>query len=787
VVKPARKFGWWRWLLRAAGALLLAFIALIVGVRYFGLPDAVGERIRRELLARGLQVRAERLYLDWLGRVQARNVHIAMTGAAVSLHAPGQELAGVVRVEKAQVRFNWFSWWRGESFVSGASVARADLSVQLDTLTVIRIEDVHADVTLHEHAIEMKYLRGTWRHLRVDVAGTVELGRASSSAGAPPDLARLAVSYRKLEEAVAEWTARTPLTLTGTFKLPLAESLDGEAHLRLAGENQWWRGARLTRVAAAVDYAEGEATLTLTAALARGQVNVSGAWRRPDRFAELSFHADADWSRLAAALPEEQGRRLAALRFNTLPVTGGTVRLSWADGLAFAAQVRCDWRDFMVGEQPFDLFECAVVYDGQRLMVTGLNARGPAGTLAAELFYDGAATVHGRVDSAIDPRAFRALCGAGAQPFFNSLAFAAPPRVTATVSGSGLAPELLTVSGTVTAANFSYKGVAIVSAASEFDFQRGEELHLAKLRVKRAEGEGGGEIWDNFKTKQVRVKGVKATLNAQDTALVLGDKMAEYLAPYRFIDTPTFTIDGHFDLNDAAQQFRTDMKARVVSKKGAHYVFLGRELTLSALDLNITVKGQELTLTPNRPLTVFDGQLDGALTVTLVEDPAYDTRLRFKNNDFGALMKTFFHNDKVTGRIGGELVLRGAFSDWKTMRGHGTLTVRDGALYNIPFLGGLSDLLNVIIPDMGYAKASEAESKFTVSDGVIQMSRLDIHSLFFVLIGHGHYDFIGDNLELDMRVNLRGAPGVATWLLSKMFEYHGTGPITKTKWETKNF
>ncbi|MDR1191508.1 MAG: AsmA-like C-terminal region-containing protein [Verrucomicrobiales bacterium] len=229
------------------------------------------------------------------------------------------------------------------------------------------------------------------------------------------------------------------------------------------------------------------------------------------------------------------------------------------------------------------------------------------------------------------------------------------------------------------------------------------------------------------------------------------------------------------------------MKARVVSKKGAHYVFLGRELTLSALDLNITVKGQELTLTPNRPLTVFDGQLDGALTVTLVEDPAYDTRLRFKNNDFGALMKTFFHNDKVTGRIGGELVLRGAFSDWKTMRGHGTLTVRDGALYNIPFLGGLSDLLNVIIPDMGYAKASEAESKFTVSDGVIQMSRLDIHSLFFVLIGHGHYDFIGDNLELDMRVNLRGAPGVATWLLSKMFEYHGTGPITKTKWETKNF
>jgi hypothetical protein len=186
-------------------------------------------------------------------------------------------------------------------------------------------------------------------------------------------------------------------------------------------------------------------------------------------------------------------------------------------------------------------------------------------------------------------------------------------------------------------------------------------------------------------------------------------------------------------------------------------------------------------------MTLFDGQFGGVLNVMLVKDTTYDTQLHFKDNDFGVLMKTFFNNEKVTGRLSGDVNLNGAFSDWKTMTGSGSLNVKDGELYNIPFMGGLSSLLNDIIPDMGYAKASEAVSKFTVSEGVIQISQLDINSTFFALIGKGHYDFIKDNLELDMRVNFRNVLGLATWVFSKIFEYHGSGPIAKTKWEAKNF
>jgi hypothetical protein len=783
-VNKPRKPNWWSLPRRAVSGVLLAVITLLVAARIFGLPRVVNERLQRELQTHGLFVQAGQLYLDVLGRVTARRVYIAKTDRA-SITQLGGGIEGSVMVEKAQVRFNWLSWWRGEPFLRGATVSRADLVFQLDRHTALRIEDVSADVNLHAKDVEVRYLRGRWRNLRVDFSGTLDLSGMMPAVGSQPlDLAKLAAACRRIEKIADQWTAPRPLTLSGQFKIPLAAPLEGTARLQLNGTDQGWRGVKIARVSVSAAYAADACQLDGTLEFTRGRLTMTGEWTRSAKQAELNFYSDIDLSLLAEALPEKSVPVLQAFHFNQLPVNQGAMRVTWDNGGGFVIMAKSQWRDFTIGGQKFDSFESAISYDGKRLMVTGLRLNSPAGTVTAELFHDGENQVRGRVDSAIDPRAFRALLGSGAQPFFNSIDFTVPPRINATISGLTMAQ--LTISGHINAADFAYKGVPIVSVGSDFDFQN-HELHLAKLHVKRAEGEGRGEIWNNFKTKQVRVKAVRATLNAQDIALVLGDKMAEYMAPYQFIDTPTFTINGHFDLNDAEQKFRTDMQARLVARRGAHYVFMRRKLLLTDLDLGIAIKGQKMTLATNRPLTLFDGKMAGTLNVMLLPNPTYDTQLNFKTNDFASVMQTFFHHEKVTGRISGDLNLSGAFNDLNTLRGTGSLTVNDGELYNIPFLGGLSELLNSIIPDLGYAKASEAETNFTVSDSVFQIGKLDIKSLFFVLIGHGTYNFNRDHIELDMRANLRGAPGLATWLLSKVFEYHGTGPLAKTKWETKNF
>jgi len=38
-----------------------------------------------------------------------------------------------------------------------------------------------------------------------------------------------------------------------------------------------------------------------------------------------------------------------------------------------------------------------------------------------------------------------------------------------------------------------------------------------------------------------------------------------------------------------------------------------------------------------------------------------------------------------------------------------------------------------------------------------------------------------------MRVNMRGIMGVPLFLISKLFEYRGTGSLNDTKWEPKTF
>jgi hypothetical protein len=120
-----------------------------------------------------------------------------------------------------------------------------------------------------------------------------------------------------------------------------------------------------------------------------------------------------------------------------------------------------------------------------------------------------------------------------------------------------------------------------------------------------------------------------------------------------------------------------------------------------------------------------------------------------------------------------------------SITGWGSMNVRKGVLYPIPFLGGLSDVLNSIIPNLGHSEASDADATYEFKGGKIHIDDVDIHSTGFAMIGSGEYDYMDDEVDMNMRVNVRGIFGVALYPLSKLFEYRGTGSLKDTKWEPK--
>ena len=754
------------------GVILAGMLLLF---RYYGLPEQIGQRISAELRASGFAVKSGDLHLDPFGGVVARDLVVSESHEGITRS---------LELEKIRFRFNWVSWWRKEPFLEGASLSRANLKFPLDEETAVELKNVNAEIVFTPNHVEIRSLTGDLINLHLQLHGMVDLTDfKSQSPGKPADLRKQAEIFRKILAFAADWESPRPMLIDVQFDIPAARPLEATVNIRVQGEHQAWKGVVLEAVNLEAAYLENRARLRGEVQFLRGKMTLEGGWKVGDRKAQMTFYSDADLSLLASGLPARAGAFLADVRFRALPVNEGRMDMNWEDGFSFLLQTHSHWRDFSVAGTEFDSLYLPLSYDGRRIMVSDMTVETAGGDATLNFFYDGDQMVKGHLVSAIDPTALKKLLGPGAQPFFDSLEFSTPPAIDCNVRGTGLAPELLVLSGKIQAENCSYKKVGLVQVKTSFDF-KDNELHLPDLYVKREEGEATGEIWHNFKTRMVRMKGVKGTLNIQSTATILGNKMAEYATPYDFLAAPNFAVDGLVDLDT---QQKTDLNARIRCPQGMKYVFLKKLLTLTDLDANLAIKGTKLTVKPNKPVRLFKGLLNGRIDVMLLKKTSYVAEATLTDQDFGQLMKTFFNNEDVKGSVTADIKVRGLFDDMKSMTGDGDMTVTNGVLYNIPVFGGFSNVLNSIIPNLGYSEARSAKADYIIKDGVVNVSKVDVSSSGFALIGYGTYDFINDDVNMSMRVNMRGIFGVPLFFVSKLFEYQGTGSLSKTKWEPKVF
>ena len=125
------------------------------------------------------------------------------------------------------------------------------------------------------------------------------------------------------------------------------------------------------------------------------------------------------------------------------------------------------------------------------------------------------------------------------------------------------------------------------------------------------------------------------------------------------------------------------------------------------------------------------------------------------------------------------------FTDGRTMRGEGDLTVTDGNVFAIPFLGPFSDILSKIVPGIGYNNAHKAKMAFAISEGIITTKNLTIEGRGFSMFGDGRIWFLDDRMDFDMRINMQGLPGVLLFPVSKLFEYRANSKFSKPDWKPK--
>jgi hypothetical protein len=690
------------------------------------------------------------------------------------------------QVDEVRISIAWLSWWRGRGLIDSAGIANADVRYPIGPDETADFHQVNADVAFDGHDIKIENAQARFLNLALSLRGTIHNdGFPKKQPPTAEQLRQRAAVWRSVLRAVADIGVERPIDVQLEFEMATQNMGAGRANFVLEGEHLTWRTAPVDEFSVRGSLNDGIVDLTdFKIGLARGELTAYGEWNLDGHAAELQFASSLDFTTLAPAFPGPLGQALRRLDFpSAAPGMTGRVLFDLRQGVHTDLQADLDWRDFTFNQVSFSRLSVPLAYDGKRLLIPGLKIVGAAGDVDLEFFFDATktpASLNGRVSSGLDPTLLKGVFGEGMDRFLASCSFAAGgPRIEATVTGSALKSEACTVTGKLSAGKFVYKNASFDSATSDFTFAN-SKLTLPNLEVYRPEGKGTGAIVYDFKDRWVELHDLVTQVNVAEVAPIMGPKFTEYTKPYRFARPPLVHANGKVDLQDMKKDLDTNLVVQIDGKSPMEWTLFHVPFSFDIPNGTLLFKNRRLTVAMKQ-CGFYGGGLTGTIDMDLRQNPAgYALDLSLAKVNFQKFMTCVFSYGKSTGQLAAAGHFTGVIGNMPSMTGNGEMKVENGDITQIPFLGALTPL----IP--GFSAADAAHAHFTVAKGLIHTDDLHISSETLALIGDGNYNFGGDKLDLDMRVNANAMFGILLYPISKIFEFHGSGPMKNVKWEPKN-
>jgi hypothetical protein len=768
----------------AVVTVAVPLLVVVLWLRFLGLPAVAKDYILKEIQRRHIfpfPVAVDRLLLDPTGAIIAERVTVYRDVNRQSI---------MLLVDRVRVSIAWLSWWQGRGFIDSASIANADVRYPIGPDDTANFSEVNADVDFDGRDIKIENARARFLNMDLAVRGTIH------NDGFPPPASVTPTSDQQIKARADIWHAvvnatddigtESPIEVELEFETSTHDLSGGRANFMLDGRHLSWRGAPVDAISIYGILSDGVVTLNdFKIGLERGDLTASGEWNLGDHSAELNFTSSMDFTTLAPAFPGPLGQALSRLDFpGVAPAMTGRVLFDLREGFHADVHANLDWRDFSFNGVSFSRFDVPVAYDGKRLIIPGLKIAGQAGNVDLDFFFDGGQAppiLNARITSDLDPTVLKGVFGQGMDNFLNSCSFQdGGPRIDATATGTALKTDAWTIKGKVAADKFVYKNAGFDTAASDFTFAD-SKLSLPDLEVHRPEGAGTGAIVYDFKNRAVQLHNLVTQIDVQAVAPIMGPKFVTYTAPYHFSRAPNLRANGTVDLQSDKKELDTDLLVEVEGRSPMAWTLFNIPFNFDEPEGTLDFKDRRLTVAMKK-CGFYDGNLTGVLDMDLRNSPAaYTLDLNLGKVNFKKFMVRVFSYDKSTGQLTAKSRFTGDMGRMETMTGGGEIKVENGDITQIPFLGALTPL----IP--GFSAADAAHGNFTVAKGVVHTDDMNISSETLALIGKGDYNFIRDEVNLDMRVNANGPAGIALYLLSKIFEYHGTGPMKNVKWVPKNF
>jgi len=767
------------------GTIITIAVPLLVTVlwlRFFGLPAVAKDYLLSEIERRHIlpfPISVDRLLLDPTGAVLADRVVVFRDANRQSV---------MLLVDRVRVSFAWLSWWRGSGLIDSASISNADVRYPVGPNVTLDFHEVNCEVAFDRKDVKIEDAQARFLNLALSIHGIIHNDGFPSSK--PPTEEQIKARediWRTVLTAMDDVGTERPIDVVLEFESSTRDLGSGRANFTLDGRNLTWRSAPVNEFSIHGSLVDGIVELNdFKIALDRGELSAYGEWNLADRAANLQFTSSMDFTTLAPAFPGPLGQALSRLDFsNAAPAMTGRVFFDLQEGFHADVQADLDWHDFVFNGVAFQRLSIPIAYDGRRLLIPGLKIAGQAGDIDLEMFFDGAKDAPGlnaKIISTLDPTILKGVFGEGMDNFLNSLSLpGGGPHIEATASGTALKTDAWIVKGKVTSGKFVYKNAAFDTAASDFTFAD-SKLNLPNLDLRRPEGSGTGGIIYDFKNRSVELHNLVTQVNVAEVAPVMGPKFTEYTKPYHFIRPPVVRANGTVDLQSEKKDLTTDLIVDVEGKSPMEWTLFGVPFNFDSPQGTLTFKNRRMAVNMKQ-CGFYEGNLTGVIDMDLRNAPAaYTLDLGMNKVDFRKFMTRAYGYKGSGGQMNvTKTHLTGYIGKLDSMTGSGEVKIENGDITQIPFLGALTPM----IP--GFTIADAAHGNFTVANGVVHTDNMNISSEAAALIGNGSYNFITDNLDLDIRVNGNFVFGIILYPISKIFEYHGTGHMKSPKWVPKNF
>jgi len=510
-----------------------------------------------------------------------------------------------------------------------------------------------------------------------------------------------------------------------------------------------------------------------------GGLNANALWRRAD--GALEFQARSSINLRALLDGFGIAGPFSDITFFSPPrlEVSGTGKIS-AGGLTWQTIGRAAVDRFSYKLIPFNGASAEFSWDGTRTMLRDVHVRHQSGELVAQLL-DAPGDFRLDFTSTIDANALRSLAPPGVRDFAREWDWPHASNVRLAIRGRSRDPATWKGDGQVQLERGRFRGVAFNKASAAVHFSDGAVTY-ENFHVTRDEGSATGTFTYDFAHHETRVSTIHSTLRPAETIPWVDPDLLKIIKPYKFSAPPVITADGVYQFRGGKS---THLEISVSSPGRMEYVLLGKTLPIDNVAATLIVTKDRLQIAQLNG-SIFSGAISGNADISLARnDKHYRASITADGVDFPRLTNLYFGYETAHGSMSGHYDWSGNGDDARTMTGQGEVDVRNGDVFAVPLFGPLSNMLDAIIPGVGYRVARKASMSFTIHDGVIRTPDFHVDAGTFGMIGHGDSHFLDDKIDFDVRVQATGAGAVLTPLY-KFFEYRAEGSLSHPTWRAKN-